>query len=256
MIFSFSHKIPFFPALSHVFYPIYHVHSLLFILFVNILGRTIRRYTDASIQLRLESIRNYNIQSSVIPPTDEKGNLRSLIPTLTYDSRDDYFNTHKGTYVELRNALVGTFLGGTVSYNSLSLIGRRFFPATPSLTIAVSAEGGLQNLLQNTTVIPLSERFYTGGPNTLRGYAYQKVGPLDPSGIPLGGRLLLLGNLELRLHIYKIFGVAAFFDTGNVWPTPGDFAFSSLRSDVGLGPRLNTPIGAIRIDYAWKIHRK
>lgn len=220
------------------------------------LGKTIRRYTDASIQLRLESIRNYNIQSAVIPPTNEKGNLRSLIPTLTYDSRDDYFNTRRGTFVELRNGLVGTFLGGTVSYNSLSLIVRRFFPATPSLTIASSVQGGLQNLLRSTQVVPLSERFYTGGPNTIRGYGYQKVGPQDPTGIPLGGRLLLVGNLEMRLHVYNVFGVAAFFDTGNVWATPGDFSVASLRSSAGFGPRFNTPIGAIRVDYSYKIHRK
>ena len=220
-----------------------------------VLGRTVRKYMDASIQLRLEGIRNYNIKSAAVTSTSEKGNLRSIVPSLTYDSRNDYFNSRKGTYIELRNALVGSFLGGTVSYNSISLIARRFFPATPGLTIASSFQGGIQNILGKTLVVPLSERLYTGGPTTLRGYGYQKVGPKDADGIPLGGRLLMVGNLELRQHVYKIVGIAAFFETGNVWATPGDFAFSSLRSDAGFGPRVNTPIGTIRVDYAWKFHR-
>lgn len=221
-----------------------------------VLGKRFRRHMDASIQLSLEGIRNYNIRSASVTSTSEKGNLRSLIPALTYDSRNDYFNTRKGSYIEIRNGLVGAVLGGTVSYNNLSLIARRYFPATPSLTIASSVQFDLQNLLGNTLVVPLSERLYVGGPNTLRGYGYQKVGPKDSEGIPLGGRLLLTGNLEMRLHVYKLFGVAAFFDAGNVWATPGDFDIASLRSDAGLGARLNTPVGTIRIDYAYKIHRR
>jgi translocation and assembly module TamA len=66
--------------------------------------------------------------------------------------------------------------------------------------------------------IPLNERFYTGGPTSLRGFGYQLVGPLASEGEPKGGKFKIVWNvLEFRRSIYKIIGGAVFVDAGNIW---------------------------------------
>jgi translocation and assembly module TamA len=65
--------------------------------------------------------------------------------------------------------------------------------------------------------IPLNERFYTGGPTSLRGFGYQLVGPLASEGEPKGGKFKIVWNvLEFRRSIYKIIGGAVFVDAGNI----------------------------------------
>lgn len=221
-----------------------------------VLGKTLRRHTDAGIMYRFESIKISRIKSDEIPDKLKKGNLRSLIFTVTYDSRDDLFNTRRGSYLEVRNALVGNFIGGTDNYVTSSLTGRRFFPVNRKVVVGTALQFGWQGMFNTTREIPLSERFYTGGPNTLRGFEYQKAGPLDDERVPLGGRLLLAGNLEMRAEVYRMLGFAVFFDAGNVWQGAGDFRFGSIRTDAGFGPRVNTPVGVIRADFAFKLDRK
>lgn len=221
-----------------------------------IMGRTLSSHTDAAVLYRFESIKISRIQSAEIPNKQEKGNLRSLTVSATYDNRDDLFNTRKGSFVELRSSLVGSFLGGTDSYMTTSLTGRNFFPASRRITVATALQFGWQGMFRTTREIPLSERFYTGGPTTLRGFAYQKAGPLDEKGVPLGGRLLVTGNLEFRATVYRMLEWAVFLDAGNVWSDAGDFRFRNIRTDAGFGPRVSTPVGAIRADFAFKLDRK
>jgi len=105
--------------------------------------------------------------------------------------------------------------------------------------------------------IPLNERFYTGGPTSLRGFGYQLVGPLDENGKPLGGQFKIVWNLfELRKAIYKLLGAAAFVDIGNVWTDIGAFRMGDLRPSVGIGLRFNSPIGIVRLDYGVNVDRK
>jgi outer membrane protein insertion porin family len=221
-----------------------------------VLGKTLRSHTDAAVIYRFESIKISHIQSAEIPVKQEKGNLRSLTVSATYDNRDDIFNPRKGSFVESRSSLVGSFLGGTDSYLTASLTGRSFYPATRRITVGTALQFGWQGMFRTTREIPLSERLYTGGPTTLRGFEYQKVGPLDEKGVPLGGRLLVTGNLEFRATVYRILEWAVFLDAGNVWSNTGDFRFKDIRTDVGFGPRINTPVGAVRADFAFKLDRK
>ena len=108
--------------------------------------------------------------------------------------------------------------------------------------------------------IPIYERFFAGGAYTIRGYEERKVGPIDPkTSDPLGGASLFVGNVE---YVYPLFGflkIAIFYDIGNVWEKAGDI-FSNkdaynvsntggLKSSVGLGFRIKTPIGPIMLDY-------
>jgi outer membrane translocation and assembly module TamA len=110
-------------------------------------------------------------------------------------------------------------------------------------------EAGLINDLGDTAHVALSERFYAGGPNSMRGFSYQHLGPKGPSGVPSGGTLKLVFNLlEVRQTIWKFMGAAIFLDVGNVWNQPEDFHLGDLRLSPGLGLRAGTPIGIVRLD--------
>jgi outer membrane translocation and assembly module TamA len=105
--------------------------------------------------------------------------------------------------------------------------------------------------------IPLSERFYTGGPTSLRGFGYQMVGPRDANGEPLGGQLKLVWNLlELRRSIYRMVGGALFIEVGNVWSQPKQAQLSDLRVNLGTGLRVNSPLGILRLDYGINLDRR
>lgn len=102
--------------------------------------------------------------------------------------------------------------------------------------------------------LPPDQRFYAGGSATIRGYAYQAVGPLFPAGTPaagspIGGTAITAGGLELRQRFGTNWGAAAFVDGGQVSASlkavPDEF-----RIGVGAGLRYYTPIGPIRLDVA------
>jgi outer membrane protein assembly factor BamA len=182
-------------------------------------------------------------------PEDLKANLRSLGLSLVHDTRNVLSNTTSGIYLELNGELTGAILGGTDSFARSSLQMRYFRPLTSTTTLASAFDVGWMDLLSGTKEIPLGERFYTGGPNSLRGFRYQHVGPLDQRGKPVGGLFKsVLNVVEIRQDIYKMIGLVLFADVGNVWSHIRTFHPRDYRSSAGTGLRINTPIGILRGD--------
>ena len=213
-------------------------------------------YTNIRFSYRIQQLRITKIETVTIPQGLETGNLRAIEIEGTYDNRNDLLNTTGGTYLDTTNGLVGTFLKGTDSYVSTQLTFKHFYQPAEYAVLGTAFQIGVKGVFTNPQ-IPISELFYAGGPNNLRGYAYQSVGPKDVNGVPLGGRMLLTWNiLEVRLKIYKMVGVAFFSDAGTVWDDPKHVSFKDIRYDAGFGPRINTPIGVIRGDFGYKIGRK
>jgi outer membrane protein insertion porin family len=98
-----------------------------------------------------------------------------------------------------------------------------------------------------------SERFLAGGGTTIRGFAQDKLGPLDSSGAAVGGEAMLVLNSELRFPLYKFIDGVGFVDTGNVYSRLGDFNPFNVRSSYGFGLRIRTPYVVLRLDYGLKI---
>ncbi len=94
--------------------------------------------------------------------------------------------------------------------------------------------------------MPTSYRFYAGGMNSIRGYAYKELGPKDNLGNVVGGRFLSVVSAEYEQAVLDNWGVAAFIDGGNAY----NLDHIRVKTGVGLGIRWYSPIGPIRLDLA------
>ncbi|HEX6995061.1 MAG TPA: autotransporter assembly complex family protein [Gammaproteobacteria bacterium] len=94
--------------------------------------------------------------------------------------------------------------------------------------------------------LPPSQRFYAGGDGSVRGYAYQWLGPQDANGARVGGRYLLVASAELEFRVVGDYGAALFFDVGNA----SNSAWPDLSRGVGIGARWRSPVGVVGLDIA------
>ncbi len=101
--------------------------------------------------------------------------------------------------------------------------------------------------------VPLFERFYLGGPNSVRSFKLRQISPVDESGTRIGGNFQVLGNMEYTIPLFYGIKTALFFDAGNVYGPDSHLGqkidLTNLKYAVGLGFRWNSPFGPIRVDY-------
>jgi len=104
---------------------------------------------------------------------------------------------------------------------------------------------------------PANRLFYAGGGTSLRGFEQDRVGPIDPvTGLPTGGRFIVLLNEELRIPLVSWFSGVVFYDVGNVYATPNSLSRFDLRQGVGAGLRMQSPVGLIRFDCGFNPFRR
>jgi outer membrane protein insertion porin family len=176
----------------------------------------------------------------------------SLAPSFIRERRDDAFNPQKGYFsslaLEWAFPLFQTeadFLKGLFKY-------QRYFSLVPRVLF-----GGTFRLGLGMGKMPIHERFFAGGSNSFRGAEFDELGPKDPeSGIPVGGKALILFNFELSFPVFSSlqnFSGVVFYDAGNVFYNRSDVDLSELEHAVGLGVRYRTPLGPVRLELGWNL---
>jgi outer membrane protein insertion porin family len=175
----------------------------------------------------------------------------------TMDSTDNVFNPTKGLILSGSYELAGTFLGGDKDYNKIFLLVSQFFPVFDKGVLQFQVRAGVAEPLGGAANIPIYERFYAGGANTVRGYEERSIGPVDkPTGDPLGGEALFVANLEYTLPLMEAIKAAVFVDTGNVWDKASDFFSGDFMTGMGVGLRVKTPIGPLKLDYGFPLDKQ
>ena len=175
---------------------------------------------------------------------------------LVRDTRDDAFLPTRGGYGSIEGSIFAKPLGSEATLAKLFVRGSWTVTFKNATRFATFLRIGAAYPFSDTAVVPLSERFFAGGSSTMRGFATDSVGGLIVAGFNTGGQSLLILNEEFQFPIWRSLRGELFLDVGNVYPTIADFNPTDVRSSAGVGLRLDTPIGPIRIEYGWKLDRQ
>jgi len=211
---------------------------------------------------------------SQIERTDTALAMSGITPIIEWDTRDDVFTPRRGVFISAQLTSTFHFLSAEALFDQLNLSFAGFRPLGSGV-LAASLRFGATHPRNpcdgacptDNLRVPIDERFYAGGPVTNRAFRTDKLGAegtLDygPDGsydeanrIALGGAGQLIGNLEWRFHVYSIVGGTVFVDAGNVWASWRDIRPAGIRWGAGLGLRVDTPVGPLRVEYGWKLDR-
>jgi len=244
------------------------------------LEKAFTEFLRGQIQYSIQYI-SIDVDKSASPEVQSQDNsyLRSSVSgTVTYDTRDSVFLTTRGTRTEMNAEVAGGGLGGNVNIYKLNLTSSVFFPLPNQQVFellgaarVVDAFGSTENngtnvietiasqnkqgpsVNRRVDPVPIFDRLFLGGANTLRGFAFRQVGPKDVTGEPVGGNTSLNGTAEYSYPIIERVRGAFFFDVGNVYANAYEVTAGDLKSDAGLGLRLNLPIGPLQLDYGYPI---
>ncbi len=201
----------------------------------------------------------------LISPADQNVRLSTLSANFTRDSRDNPLDERRGVLHSLEIDFNTSKLGSSVDFVKLTGQAAFYKQKFHNIVWANSIRIGLAQPF-NSSRVPISEAFFTGGGNSLRGFPLDGAGPqkqiqVCSSGsstacteiqVPAGGNEMLIVNSEARipLPIKQGLSIVPFYDGGNVFPRVGFSQFTSLYSNnVGLGFRYATPIGPVRLDF-------
>jgi outer membrane protein assembly factor BamA len=201
----------------------------------------------------------------LVPPEDRAVRLSTVSASYLRDTRDKPLDAHRGAYQTLDFGVTSTALGASASFLKFLAQSAYYRPITSRLTWANNLRLGFARQFLSSRV-PLSEEFFSGGSDTLRGFPIDGAGPQrpvvacgnqsDPStcstiSVPTGGDMLLVVNSELRFPIplQEGLGAAVFYDGGNVYSKINlRLLAEKYTNSVGIGFRYQTPVGPIRFD--------
>jgi outer membrane protein insertion porin family len=189
--------------------------------------------------------------SPVIQSLAGQNSVSKLGFQLTRDTRDKIVNTTSGNRVEINTDVAGGPLGGDTNFYRMEFRGSQFFPTFETQTQVLSLIGrvGLIENFGDSKDVPYYEKWYLGGPYTLRGFEYRDVSPRDSFGEPIGGKSYGLFRAEYSMDIVSPIRFAIFYDAGFVNVKAYDFNPSTYNDNFGFGLRLFVAGAPLSLDF-------
>ncbi len=223
-------------------------------------GMAVGDFNRVDLKYTLEQVEIYNINSGASQAImDEQGtrSKSSLGLNFNRDTRDDLTLPGKGYKTELWSEVAGGPLMGQTEIYKFGLNGQIYFtmPWWEKNILSFNGSTGVVEQWADGTRVPIFERFFLGGPNSIRGFKFRDVGPKDMAGgEPIGGKTMAFLQSEYSIPVIDHVRFATFLDMGQVWSKAYEWD-SSPVAGAGLGLRLNLPIGPINLDYGWPIRK-
>jgi outer membrane protein insertion porin family len=233
---------------------------------------------------RRVSVSSIVISVLLIPQLLQPVRIGMISANLTQDRRDDKADAHRGIYNTADFGVAGKFFASQRSFGRVLLRNATYHRLPRNMVLARQTQFGViapfaaPAGLSDQESVPLPERFFGGGADSLRAFPYNQAGPRDtgmslvagspssqPTGFPLGGNALFFNNVELRFPFIgsNIQGVL-FHDMGNAFSSIGNISFRFSQKNLqdfdytvhaaGFGVRYRTPVGPVRLDLAYSIN--
>lgn len=218
---------------------------------------------------------DYSIVNSNAPPDvesdlereDQDINISSITPILEWDTRDDPLMPHRGLYASLQPQFAFEAFGADAQFDKITLMLSAYAPVGRTVLAGALRVGGIHPRTPATAdststdnlQVPIAVRYFAGGRISNRAFPTDKLGApgtFSEDGAPIGGAGAAIANLELRFPVAGAVGGNVFVDGGNVWPSWRDVSTDEMRWGVGLGVRVETPMGPFRLEYGWKLDQR
>lgn len=228
-------------------------------------GRGLGEYLWGKVGYRYEEnevvILDRTTASAYLISQEGRGTAGSVFPSLTYDTRNDPFNPTAGT--KLYGYSEASGFGGDQRFYRLTgeYTGYKamWFDFVGMLHAKIGRADGY-----NDQPLPITQRFFMGGPRSLRGFTVRDVGPKDINGETIGGEAMLQFNTEMQYRFTKFFRGFLFYDRGNVYgrddaghnTTDKYFSLDDMRHSWGFGVHFYSPVGPITIAYGFKLDKR
>ncbi len=214
--------------------------------------------------------------TAIVENLENNYNLASVKVQITRDTRNDIFFPTAGYRFIASEEYASGLLGSEIKFSRFNTGFRYFYAVRPETILAFRYNTGFIIPVGNQVIIPVAERFFNGGENSVRSFKQDELGPKDLAGEPVGGQAFNIVSFELRQQITKSFAGSIFFDYGNVSPSrsqaeEGETPFTSksdvvratfreyfggFRSGVGVGFQYLLPVGPVRLDVAYNPDRR
>src|SRR5438094_1896057 len=221
------------------------------------LRKPINTYMYGTLGYTLQNIEIFNVAASspeFILLQSGTFTESKVFSSLVFDSRDNPLLSHRGQRITFSPSIAGGFLGGDTQIYALNLEGSQYFHLPKDTILLLDCELATVSQWGSGSEVPIFERLYLGGSNNLRGFPFREVGPQE-NGEPIGGQSMARATIEWTFPIIEKARGAVFYDTGFVNTSAWSFRFNHMASDVGIGLRLDLPIGPLRLDYGYPVMR-
>jgi outer membrane protein insertion porin family len=200
-----------------------------------------------------------NIETAGRYITEQAGTniTSSVTASIVRDTRDSYIAPTTGSNNSISAEFAGSFFGGDRSFAKYIGNSSWFFPVFWSTSIMLHGTIGYAEGIEGKD-LPIDERFFVGGINTVRGFEPRSLGPKDENGNIIGGSKKLIFNVEYLFPLVKEAGLRGviFFDAGNAFDDDESYEFSKLRTGAGYGVRWYSPIGPLRLEWGYNLDPK
>lgn len=170
------------------------------------------------------------------------------------DSKLDPTRGHRETFTVTPYTSVS---GIDLTFVSLQAKASAYQALDPGNRYILAGFAGIGSILgEETKQLPADKRLYAGGGGSVRGFGYQRAGPLASGDLPTGGVSSVDLGIELRVKLTETIGIVPFFDAGSAYRSTVPKLGSDLFYAAGIGGRYYTPIGPLRLDLAFPLNKR